>query len=347
MRQSIKEAHVYIMQELQRQGAFKKDKQYSQSIDLALNTEYSRFIRSRLKSNPTSDRFEVDEPSRCDIQGLIHLNRELTVFQKGNYYISQLPADFGYLLNDSSVVLEDCYKSFTGATENKPERITIIPFENSILTSSTYYKKIIVGDGITSSEFNNGGLETKDDKYYLVDKIISLFKENNIIVYWEKYKDYYYSDTFLIPSFDLSKIYSLTIDNKVIVSKKIDANTIKIKDDLENTSNIISNRNSKNDFISNLLQSNYSTSVPDSPISTIFNNQIQVYGTKRFLITKIFIDYVRLPLPLNLHLNQGFETHATTHDRICDLAVERIKGRIEDETLSTTIQKNNLRGELN
>jgi hypothetical protein len=343
MRLSIQEAHIYITQELQRQGAYKKDKQFKQATDLAINKALTKFVRGRIKPLPQADRFEVDETSRNDIQSIIVVNHKLPVFKVNDYYISPLPPNFLYLLNDPSIVLEDCETEFKTATENKDEKLWIIKFADSTIETPPYYKKIVVSNGTLSESVDYAGLSAKEEKYAMVDEIISLFKKIGELCYWEKYKDYYYPNTFLIPIIDISKEASLTIDNVKLASTSLLKSNVIIKSGLTQENEIVPNRNTKNDFIASLRNSEYGRSEPDSPLSTVYNDQIIVYGTKRFLISQIFIDYIRQPKPVNLSLEQGFELHPNTHDRICDIAVEIIKKQIEDQSLATNIQHNQIR----
>ncbi len=344
MRLSIQEAHIYITQELQRQGAFKKDKQFNEATDFAINKAITKFIRGRVKPLPQTDRFQVDETSRNDIQSLIKINNPLTVTKEGDYYTAELPPDFKYLLNDSSVILEDCWTDeFGNPTNVLNEKIWIIKFVDSSKVSFPYYAKIEVNNGTGSSILNNNGLAYKEGKYYYIDDIIKLFSNIGELCYWEKYRDNYYPNSFIIPIKDNTKEASIIIDDIKLASTSSTKTYNVVRTDFENLNEIVPNRNSKNDFIPSLRNSVYSRSLPDSPLSTVYGNRLVVYGSKRFLISQIFIDYVRLPRLVNLSLDYGFDINEDTHDRICDLAVEIIKKQIEDNSLGTNIQHNQIR----
>src|SRR6478735_11189203 len=117
---TIEQAHTYITQGLQRQGAFKKDYQYSQAVDFNLNKAMLKFVRGCIKpSNNNSNNFEVNDSRRQDIQSLIVLNKRLITQKLDDNYLGILPSDFKFLLNDRSSAIEDCKKSFVDSSETK------------------------------------------------------------------------------------------------------------------------------------------------------------------------------------------------------------------------------------
>lgn len=339
-RLSAKEKHIYVTQGLQRQGAYKKDFQYPEAIDIALNKAESRIIKDRLfplDDNP--DKFEINQKFVSDIQVLIQLDVELKVFKEGKKSYGVLPYDFSYLLSNRSLVVEDCKEGFTNSTESKSERVVVIPF-TSAKTVSPYYTKIVAQAATATKQFDYPtGYVTKEEKVYLVDKVISMYKELGYTVYWETYKDIYRSESFLLITYDLTVSFGLSVDMATVVTSNIDNPVTVFKLPLVEGSEV-TNRDMKVDFVSSAQSSYYHKTSPVSPISVIGNNKIIVYSSERFLVNKILLNYIRKPKPISLALNQGSELSATVHEEICDLAIQLLKKQIEDPSYSQEVQDN-------
>lgn len=340
---SVKEKHIYVTQGLQRQGANKKDKQYSEAIDIALIKAESRIIKDRLfpdKNVPY--KFEINEKYVSDIQSIIIRNQELVTFKNILESYGVLPYDFSYLLSDTSNIIEDCKEEFTTPTptELKTERIIIIPFTSSKV-SAPYYTKIICKVLATVSDtLNFTGYSTLEEKTYIINNIIRTFKDLGKIVYWEEYKDIYKSGCFLLPTLDLGVTASISVDDGAYVTTtNIDKQVTTYKSSLS-TINIQLNRDIKADFLDSAQSSFYNQSIPISPLSTIANNQILIRNTERFLANKIFISYIRTPRKISLALNQNSELSGTVHEEICDLAIQILKKQIEDESYSKEVLDN-------
>lgn len=337
---SVLESHIYVKQGLQRQGAHKKDKQYDQAVDIALNKAQNRIIKDRLFPNSnTPYKFEINQKYASDIQVLIVTDKELDVFKNGVKSYGELPYDFAYLLSDSSFVVEDCdTEAFADSSETDTERVKIIPFETA-KTVAPYYQTVItsVDTNVATSTFT--GYQTKEEKVYLVDEIIRSFKNQGQNVYWEQYKDIYRKESFLLVTKDLALSIGLSVDGSSIVIVNQDSVVTVFKDSTgEGTEKV--NRDTKADFLMSALNSNYHKSAPDSPLSILTNNKLIVYGSERFLVNKILINYIRKPKRISLSLNQGSELSASVHEEICDLAIQIIKKQIEAESYQLEVQDN-------
>jgi hypothetical protein len=270
------------------------------------------------------------------------LNKQLPYvqFDAKRVYSSPLPSSFKYLLNDKSEVIEDCDSNYANATEAKTLRIKTIKFIDGQRTNDLYYVNVILNIAGTQVTIN-GNFTSPKDKVYLIDHIIEQFREKGVEVYWEKYAQFYKPESFIIPTFSLTDVYTITIDNEVA---PVTDSTVSLTNVKTLTGKfIVPNRNTVNDLIENVLDSYYSRSRSTSPVSTIAYDFLHVYTDKKHLISKILIDYIRQPRPVSLSLNHGIELHESTHDRICDIAVEILKKQIEDNSLDKTVQYNQLR----
>lgn len=350
---SAKEMNIYVTQGLQREGSHRKDKQLDQAIDLALNLAQTRLIEYRLKpDNLAPHKFEINQKYVADIQTLIKVDQELAIYFNGVRSYAYLPYDFSYLLSDKSTVVDQCEGAFTNSINNAAkERIIALPFA-SASSNAPFFQNIAIsisnsGGTQNKTVFNNfEGFATQDEKVFLVDYIIDAFKSLGVEAYWENYKNFYQADTFYIVSRDLVTTASLTVDNTAAQAVTTD-NTISTFTGTQ-TGTVAVNRDTKADFFDIAAYvSKYHKSIPTSPLASMTSNNIVVVGEdKRFLVSKIFVNYIRKPKRINLALNQGSELSATTHQAICDLAVLILRKQLDDVNFPLEVQDSEQRIKL-
>lgn len=336
---SAREFHIYVTQGLQRQGSFKKDYQFEQAVDLALTQAQNRIVKARLIPGDTPYKFEVNAKYASDIEALIALNYPIFVTKDPilDIVYAQLPQNCGYLLGDSSLVVEDCQIEFKDVINNIAERVLSFPLTSA--GSGPYYKSLIMGYDSQAITINTPGFSTLDEKVYIVDNIIEAFVSLGIEAYWEGYKNIKKVGCVLIVlrDTDINKTVSLSIDG-VASSPTITDKTITTYKDLTTAATKVVNRDSKADYNGNLQQSYYYQSVPDSPIAIMNSDQLSIFQSKRFLVSKIYIDYVRKPKRICLALNQTSDLTDTVHEEIADLAIRLLKKKIEDQTYQLEVQ---------
>lgn len=340
IRLSAKEMHIYVTQGLQRRGSQRKDKQLPQAIDVGLNLAQSRIIKSRLIediNNPL--KFEVNQKYVTDIQSIINLDVELPVYKIGTKSYAPLPTDFAYLLSDKSQWIEDCQTGFATAFTDITEYITVVPFK-STKSSPPYFVNLVVSYKTNTKTLTTPGVVTSFENTYLVDIVLSAFRELGAEVYWEQYKDIIRPDSFILVSRTQGDTGNITIDTATAevesLTKTINAYTA---NNLEVQESV--NRDTKADFLDMAnLGSNFHKTVPESPLACIASNQLIVLGDKRFLVNKIILSYIRIPKRINLSLGQGSELNGTVHQEICDVAIQILKKQEEDPSYQVEVQDN-------
>jgi hypothetical protein len=337
---SVLEKHIYVKQGLQRQGAHKKDKQYNEAVDIALNKAQSRIIKDRLFPDPNIPfKFEINQKFASDIQSLIVTEKDLKIYTDGiSKSYGELPYDFSYLLSDKSYVVEDCKAGFKDSTETKSERVIVIPF-SSQKSATPYYNKIVASVNTSTKELTTPGFVTKEENVYLVDAVIDLYRQLGVVVYWETYKDITKPNCLLLVTDDLALTANIQVDELTATTSNIDNAVLRFKTST-GTGVVATNRDTKADFIDSALSSYYHKPIPTSPLSLLTRNRIVVYSTERFLVNRIVLNYIRKPKRISLSLNQGSELAASVHEEICDLAIQLIKKQIEDESYAKDFQDN-------
>lgn len=341
MNLSVRELHIYVEQGLQRQGAYKKDYQFDAAVDIALTKAQNRIVKDRIVAKDGSDTFELNAKYTSDIEALIYLNYPISLIKTAKPFVvsGYLPYNFAYLLGDSSMVLEDCQPEFTTPSPflSTLERCTILSFPNG--SSSPYYKQVVMGVNAASQTINTVGFVSLEEKIYLVDYIVDAFVMMGVDAYWESYRGLFKPNSFILVSKILSNTYGLAIDgqaaSQVIIDRAIDTYIA-----LDTISTEVTNRDLKADLVRNAQQSTYQVTAPDSPISVMNQGSLSIYTNKRFIASKVFIDYIRKPKRISLALGQGCELSDTLHEEVADLAIQLLKKQIEDPSYSQEVQDN-------
>lgn len=340
MNLSAREFHIYIEQGLQRQGGFKRDFQWDQAVDIALVQAQERVIRSKIAAKDDSDVFEINSKYTSDIEAIIVLDYPLFVSKDPNNSLRSivvLPDNFDYLLGDGSLVVENCQTEFTTPTPTQTftERAIILPFVNA--SSGPFFKSITLSVGNNSTILSYPGFITTDEKVFIVDYIVDAYKDLGVEAYWEDYKNIHKPNNFIIIVRDITTLATLQVDGVLSTPTNIDK-TITGYINLDTVAKRAVNRDIKADYLRNALESNYHKPSPESPLVVMASGQLFIYMDERFLVSKIFIDYIRKPKRINLDLNQTSELSGTLHIEIADMAIRLLKKKIEDDTYQLEVQ---------
>lgn len=343
---TVRDMHVEVITQLQRQGAYKKDATFEEWIDLRLNTAQTRLLKSKVIPNPKFPaKFMVDSKTAADIQSIIVPNKKLRVFKDTNTrgYVC-LPNDFKYLVNDRSGVIDDCESSFSNPTEEISYQARVFQLVDSALSAGPYYKTIKVTKNTVDYSLNYvGGIISKKEKSIFIEPILELFnKAGYAEVYWENYDNIHRPQSFIVIVETLSDNIGLTLDSTSVTPEIISITKTRYKD-LANTKEA-SNRCYKSDFVHDAIKTKYMRPLPDSPVTTPEENKLFVFTTEKFLVSGIFIDYIREPRRISLPLNRSCEMRGV-HDEICDIAVELMLRDIEAGNYPLKTQDNVLRSQ--
>lgn len=341
---SIRELIIEVQQQIQRAGSFKRDKALEATIVWYLNTAQDRFIKDRIKPDPRfPNRFFIDEKSRSDLQAVITVNEKLPVYRDtATRSFSFLPYDYAYMLNERSSVLLDCKPEYASPTISASLLLTIYPLAASTLTNAPYYNNVVVSNSLGSNS-KSYALKTQEESFEIVEGVINQFKLLGVTAYWERFYNNYFPGSFILVQENTGStpppVVNLMIDSVLIPSsaKSISVTKYKSYEGLEP-----SNRSYKSDYLYDAIGHNYyDQPSPDSPVSQIADNRIFVYNDgKRFLVTDVFIDYIRKPRRISLYLNQSCELDGTVHKEICSLAAEIWLGNVEAPNYNQKVNEN-------
>lgn len=337
---NAREMHIEIRQSLSQVGANRTRSFLDEELDLALNKIQDRFIQNRLKPKAdNSGGFELDQIGADSIRTLIVSARELTPYMDPSdptRYFCYLPADYQALLSDWSYTKLLC--GADPAIVNKTLTIYRLRQDYTGKSSAPFYQTMSITMGSTvvgiptNLPYQNTytGYQDKADISFLIPWIL---RKGNF--YWENFgEDLEYPGHYLVPTEGSISPTILTLDGTTISpTVGTDVKNLIIHSD---EGDYYDNRLTASNDVSGLSSTAFLSTSHYAPISELGRGVLFVYrnptdSAGNFIVSKVGISYVRKPQPINLSLNTGSELPPSFHHTLCDLVVEYLKGRLENE----------------
>lgn len=95
------------------------------------------------------------------------------------------------------------------------------------------------------------------------------------------------------------------------------------------------NKYVQHDDVFTLLNDPFNNTKPSSPLTTIRNNQIDIYTSDIFIIEKVKITYIRKPQKISLSLGLSCELPEHNHQEVVDMTVSSILEIFQDSRYQT------------
>jgi len=371
----ISEFHFAVNQRLQDVASFKRNKYYPEEIDMALNKAMFRLLEKGVES-----RFQSDQINLGTVSALTQKNRGLDLIIPQSTdplyepsIISQyaiIPEDHYWTINARTEVVNDplnCGTAPSLSTNTLVEYVAVIgyptlyydpnanpPFPlypNLTISSSTAGTLYQAPPEIATSVVD------PDGTYIITNNVVEAFYRNTTIrVYWERYRDVYYKGKFIFvsnaplgnitisfqnasPAVPLTSITAASTSTNYIIynralipalpSKIVGIATPRIEE--------------QESLYQAIYQNRYYAPKIEEPIINQTSDYYIIYGDKSFLITRMFVDYIRKPRTISLALNQTCELSESTHQKIVDMAVEILRLDTNDPRYQSTTQDIELR----
>jgi len=330
---TVREMHIELDQSLQQVAAHRTRKYQPEEKDWVLNKMQNRFIQSCIRPKKDgSGGFEIDQLGTDVLRNLIVTGSELVPYidPSKSRYKCFLPSDYNYLLTNWSYSTALC----TGV-EAKVEAVSLDVYTLRQTTSdkgtSPFYETIAVNLGektVTIPDdlpYGNTytGYKRKEDISFIIPWITSIGS-----YYWEQLDDVFKPKHYLIvvPG-------GTTVNPELTVDGTTTSVSEKYTWSLQRHTNqgvYVENRLLPSNKIPTVNTTQFYKTSHYSPISELKGNTLYVYYDSSFTVNKVGITYIRKALPISLSLGTDSELPESFHQQICDLAVEYLKGRLEN-----------------
>lgn len=335
------EMHIEVNQSLQKVSANLTRKFLTEEIDWVLTKIQDRFIRTCIRPvdlNKHTGRYTFVDQLRADSLKNLVTYVKLPAYGDVSWDKKQkviLPKDYQYLLSDKSNISLICNRTLQQNSTVVP--LTKLALKETSAINPPYYIGTATSVTIGSTTLNipadlglfntYTGFQKKQDLTLLVPFILNYFWKAGVEVYWERYAEVYKQNTFIIPNslgqamvWDNVAVTSVTTENYTQVT--IDRSG---EEDLQ-----VDNRLMASEDIPTYTSTPFFKSSSKGIISEMGPGVLYVYRDENCTVNSVIISYIRKPQPISLLLGSNCELSESTHQTICDLAVEYLKKTIED-----------------
>jgi hypothetical protein len=344
------ETHNYINLGLQKMGSFAYDNIKSEFIDAAFNRMGDAYISDKTtrRNDPKQAGFEDNITRLSSIRELV-TEAHLIAFNDVTAQFSILPANYFSFVEAQASLTYSCTNSaITFSISPVSEYIATLSFTkadfgvpSSTPFSATKIYKVINTVPIEIFDFSDfsTGLNDLDEIFTVINKALDeINRQSNLKVYWESYKGIYYPDQFIFVSNDDAFLnQGVKVEYTAVLNSSSAFTSTPYTKFNEATSNNTSTKNSfcrlvSNEEIYHLLNHPFGKTNLESPLMTIFNDTIEIFRDKRFILNELILKYIRKPRRMNLNLNQSYEIQDTRAiHKIIDMTVEYLSATIESQ----------------
>lgn len=344
---NVREMHIEIQQAVQQVAANRSRRYRSEELDLVINKMINRFIQGCLRPRKDAQGretggFELDQLSTDKIRNLVVAPRRYPVYiSDKERYFAVLPPDYAYLISDSSYVTELC--GAVPVEEKLTRRIYRLRQDYSTKSAAPYYVTLslqLANKAVTvPADLPYGhkyvGYSSKEDISFLVPWIAQKAE-----VYWERYHDLYYPGHYIqVSDTAASSPLKLIVDGIDITPVVTEEQKDYLVHNAEGR--LVANRLTPSEMVTTLNRAQYYKTAAYAPISEITGNTLWIYRDGSFTVNGISLTYVRKPQLVSLSLGTDCDLAPEFHQSICDLAVEYLKGNVENRE-GLTIAKTDL-----
>lgn len=344
--------HVDVRGQTQRLAANRNRKLEDPEIDWYLNMAQTSMIESVVSpARDKSPRFEVDRTKRQIIAELLSGRVTRPASWVTDKYITILPPDVWFLLDDGSNVRILC-EGDVKTVNYTILRITAVQFPFSKAQDS-FYKEveliynnsslIKLSDMLQERQITWEGMSETEEHFYIKDLLLSELTRKGLQVYWEGFSNLFLPYHFLFVSEDSASIpVSLKLDG-------VEYTGTTQEQTLETHSGSGTQVLSPNTMIATdksipagatpYFQTSYI-----SPVTELGAGIITTYCTDSFIVSSTVINYIRKPRPISLILGTDCSLSASVHQELCNRTAEVILNRInspewKEQTEQNLLQK--------
>lgn len=326
---TIQEMHIGIDLHLQKVNSDYVDGISPEEKDWFINEGHTKFIFNRINpvSNDKRQGLQTNQKRFDDLRVLITPYDSIAYIKDNESNFINLPPNYLYLLNDRSEVDMICNRAF-------PTPITIteyyISFNLDHIAIADLNKLIINRNITTIFDAQDFNLNFSDDaERFIIYNIILEELRKTYTVYWEKFETINNQNSFIIKVtnlFDVIQVTSdtLTPDTVTFVTNSF-TNTYRTSTSVKQ----FPNRLTKTEDLYEVLRGSFTKPVKESPVSTLEENKLIVFNNSSFILTKIYISYIRKPRLVSLSLNINSELPSNVHEEIISEVSKAIASYIE------------------
>lgn len=347
---TIKEMHTDVQSQVQRLSANRNRKLRPAEIDLYLNKAQLLMIDSAVTPLKDSSRFEVHRGKREVVANLLSGRITRPASWVTDKYITILPPDTWFLLDDGSNVRQLC----TGDTNTVSYtilNITAVSFPKTT-ASADYYKDVEIlynnasliklSTEIADRQITWAGMDGTEEHFYIKDFLMNAMITRGIQVYWERFDNIYKPYHFLFVSDSIAVPVVVKLDGQEYTGTT-EQRTLELHSS-SRAARLSPNTMIAPDRSMSAGATPYFDTSYISPLSELGPGTITTYCTNSFIVSSTVINYIRKPRPISIILGNDCSLSETVHQQLCNMTAELILNRItapewKDQTEQNLLQK--------
>jgi hypothetical protein len=376
---SVLEAHIEVLQGLQKVSAYTEDMFNADEIDLQLTRQQERLLEEIVNK-----KFEDMQIGLDFIRPLIEKNIKLQLFIPGiNEEIYEpgmiygiFPPNYYHLVNNRSLVVTSsdaslcndltAYKNNTAVSQKVyTERICVLNFPAPTNPTAPFYYNVSLtlfssAGNITKTlpaALNN--LKSPNSWFSISNYILDNIQFPGVRIYWESYRDVYAPKSFIFVTTDpnitsVNISWPVSVGNPALAGDQTSGFTTtnyQVPNYLPanltgyQQTQVANTLTETDEFYTQNLNAFYRSS-KNNPKSQVSGDFLMAYEDKSFLISDLMVDYVRKPKHISLSLNQNFELAGDGPRIVVDRTVEFLKLAIENPTYQAVLNDNKVRNQV-
>ena len=341
---TIEEMHIAIDLELQKINTFTQKNILSQEKDWFLNNEVTKFIKQR--TNPVSNmKRQGTDATVKRYEDLSDLTRRITLdveMVSENVGKCILPSNYyGYITSKLSV--HQLCENEEVKKESKNLYLCVVPLSFSDTTVLSEYKRGIKQSStsqlVTIYDIKDlpadylKDVPINEQRFMLIKSMKILMKEGidkipnpsstSYSIYWEKYGDTFYNNSFIIVCNAPIETFAITVNNATnyLAIKVNSYNIVNESSELWAKTRLI-----EDEYQFEVEQSNLSESRPESPVIAIQQGVIHLDFPLGVISNRLQLLYISKPTILDLALKRNLNMKDTVSKEIVGNTIRFMKG---------------------
>lgn len=345
---TVREMNIDVRDQVQRLSANRSRKLQDEHIDWYLNRMQQELIESALETIPGSGRSRVKADRYGIVTGLTVNRYSLSAAWYGEKYMSTLPANFWYLLDDGSRVSQLC-SGDTKIIGHEVLNITRVPFPISLVSDNFYTDLQLTYNN--SPLFNAAslmqqrqvpwdGMQESTAHFYMRELLQQQLNKVNISTYWEKYLGFNYPYNLIFVYTGTPIAITLQVDGTVY-SSTTEQFTTEIHSASRQATLAPNSMITSDKEMATSVTPYFKTSYI-SPVSERGDGVIYTHGNDSFIVYSTVINYIRKPAMISLSLGTDCELSRDVHQLLCNKTAEMVLNRLDDPTWKDLTEQNTL-----
>lgn len=367
------EAHIQVLQGVQKVAGYQENMFKKEEIDLHLSRNQRRLLTEILDK-----KFDDVQSARDMLRPLYVKNYKLPTYVPAtteqlyeDYAVyGVFPGNYQHLISSRSKVITSTDSRYCADVtalkvanfyQAATERTGIVTIPATTGTVAPYFYKATVS--LTISGTNTVVLNVPEgliinsprSNFYLINYILEYFKYPDVQVYFDSYRDQTAPGSLIFVTSN-TNITAVTLSFLKADSTPDASVTVNLTSSTYRKYATVTTTNFPSfavNYADNLDQevdelyaqniNSFYKSKANNPKSIVTGNILVAYESKTFIISELVIDYVRMPKQVSINLSQGIELAGNGPQIVVDRTVEYLKMAIENPTYQAALNDNQVR----